>query len=223
VITLRRLDGQLPAGEREEIFASTAAQGERLKRLIEELLLVAATEHTGSSVDAQVVRLAAFADEIRDDAAAIAGKRLTIDVGTPEATVVLDAAKVRRIVLNLVDNAVKYADAGPIDIAAELIGQELAISVRDYGPGIAPESRDRAFERFVQLDQSAARRQGGTGLGLYLCRQLAEVLGGTLTLVDPPGGGCEFVLRVPVRPHDPEAARHDARPVRGVLRRPQAA
>ena len=64
------------------------------------------------------------------------------------------------------------------------------------------------FERFVQLDQSSTRRQGGTGLGLHLCRQLTELLAGELSLGETPGGGCTFTLTVPVAPTLPASKAH---------------
>jgi signal transduction histidine kinase len=76
----------------------------------------------------------------------------------------------------------------------------LRLAVRDHGPGIDARDVERAFERFVQLDQSATRRHGGTGTGLYLSRQLADLLGATLDVEPTPGGGATFVLALPGRP-----------------------
>jgi signal transduction histidine kinase len=101
-------------------------------------------------------------------------------------------------VTNLVENAVKYAPTGPIEVAVRPApGRGIALTVTDHGPGIAPADRARVFERFVQLDGSSTRTQGGTGLGLYLCRGLAELLEGELQLTDTPGGGATFSLTLP--------------------------
>jgi K+-sensing histidine kinase KdpD len=78
-------------------------------------------------------------------------------------------------------------------------GGRAVFFVTDHGPGIAAEDRDRVFERFVQLDQSTTRRRGGLGLGLYLCRELSEMLGGELVLTEAAGGGCCFTLSVAQR------------------------
>jgi two-component system, OmpR family, sensor kinase len=95
------------------------------------------------------------------------------------------------------------------------------ISVVDHGPGVPAGDRERVFERFVQLDSSATRSVGGTGLGLYVCRKLAESQQGTITLDDTPGGGCTFTLELPAAP--PTAERTTtldplpfARPVRSL-------
>ena len=87
---------------------------------------------------------------------------------------------------------------GEIEVAGRSgPGGTLILSVTDHGPGIAPEDRDRVFERFVQLDGSSTRTQGGTGLGLYLCRGLAELLEAELVLAETPGGGATFTLTLP--------------------------
>ena len=108
-----------------------------------------------------------------------------------------DPARLRQILLNLIDNAVKYAPDGPIDLRVASAGADVHLAVVDHGPGIPEVDRARVFEQFVQLDQSSTRRQGGTGLGLYLCRQVAGLLNGTLTLEPAPGGGCCFTLAIP--------------------------
>ena len=100
-----------------------------------------------------------------------------------------DPSKVERILINLVENAAKYAPNAPIELRAEFIETDVRLSVVDHGPGIPERDRERVFEQFVQLDQSSTRRQGGTGLGLHLCRQLA--------LEETPGGGCTFSLTIP--------------------------
>jgi signal transduction histidine kinase len=90
----------------------------------------------------------------------------------------------------------------------------MQFSVVDHGPGIPLADRARVFEQFVQLDQSSTRRQGGTGLGLHLCRQLAQLIDGEMDLRETPGGGCTFTLtvpagRAPAPEPDPPATRHD--------------
>ena len=102
-------------------------------------------------------------------------------------------------------------------------GDDVCFRVRDHGPGIPADEAPRVFERFVQLDQSSTRRQGGTGLGLHLCKQLAQLLDGHIALEETSGGGCTFSLRIPVsRPVPPaERALAGARP-EGVRARPAA-
>jgi two-component system sensor histidine kinase KdpD len=121
-------------------------------------------------------------------------------------SVVLDRSTLERIMLNLVENSGKYAPESAIELLAAHRDDAVEFRVVDHGPGIPAEDRERVFERFVQLDQSSTRRQGGTGLGLHLCRQLTDLIDGELTLGETPGGGCTFMLRVPAGVAAPPAA-----------------
>ena len=199
VHTLDRLDGRMPAAQRAQLFDMTIDQGGRLQRLIDELLLVAAAEHADVPLDRDIVDISELLASIdADTARATAGRfeRKAVD----RDALVTDRSKLARILLNLVENAAKYAPSGPIELLVTSTGGHVCFRVVDHGPGIPAVDRARAFERFVQLDQSSTRRQGGTGLGLHLCRQLAELLDGALSLSETPGGGCTFSLSLPATP-----------------------
>jgi signal transduction histidine kinase len=108
-----------------------------------------------------------------------------------------DPEHLRRILFNLVDNALKYS-SGDVEVAA-VGGQRRAVRffVDDEGDGIATEDQERIFERFVRLDPGMERNRGGTGLGLYICRALAEGMGGRLWVDSSPRGGARFALELP--------------------------
>jgi K+-sensing histidine kinase KdpD len=196
VHTLERLDGRMTAEQRTQLFDMTVDQGGRLQRLIDELLLVAAAEHANVHVELEHIDIAELFSSVELATHASANGRVTSTI-TGGGAIVSDVSKVERILLNLVENAAKYAPDGPIELLATRIGKEEHLAVVDHGPGIPEEERERVFERFVQLDQSSTRRQGGTGLGLHLCRQLAEAVGGHMAVTETPGGGCTFSLVVP--------------------------
>jgi signal transduction histidine kinase len=101
----------------------------------------------------------------------------------------------KRILGNLVDNGLKYAGEVEISVGQAAAG-ELAILVRDFGPGIPGEELEKVFEPFYRLESSRNRDTGGTGLGLAIARQLAATLGGALELTNHPQGGLEARLRV---------------------------
>jgi len=106
-----------------------------------------------------------------------------------------------------VENAAKYGGGTSIEVAVgEAASGAVQIAVIDHGPGVPAEDRDRVFERFVQLNSSSTRTVGGTGLGLYVCRKLAESQQGSITLTDTPGGGCTFTLELPAAPAATEVA-----------------
>jgi len=199
VDTLYRLDDRMPAAQRTQLFDMTVDQGARLQRLIDDLLLVAAAEDEDVLLDRETVDIAELLTSVAADTATATLGRLVRSVDE-RATVVTDRSKLARILLNLVENAAKYAPSGAIELVAALAPDGLRFDVVDHGDGIAVEDRERAFTRFVQLDQSSTRRQGGTGLGLHLCRQLAQLIDGRLSLSETPGGGCAFSLWLPAEP-----------------------
>jgi signal transduction histidine kinase len=194
--TLRKLADRLPEGKQLELLDASIAQGNRLQRLIDELLLVAAAEHEHLEAICVETEIDPLIADIEREMEPITGGRLTVCIDRPAARVIADPERLRQILLNLVDNASKYAPEGPIELRVTERSGEVSFALVDHGPGIPEADRTRVFEQFVQLDQSSTRRHGGTGLGLYLCRQLATLLNGTLTLDEVAGGGCCFTLTI---------------------------
>jgi signal transduction histidine kinase/CheY-like chemotaxis protein len=110
-----------------------------------------------------------------------------------------DEAKVSQVLRNLVSNALKFTEAGEVRVGAEVDpdGARITFTVSDTGIGIAPQDQGRIFEEFAQLEHRLQRQFKGTGLGLPLSRRLAELLGGSLTVVSEPGMGSTFSLTIP--------------------------
>jgi signal transduction histidine kinase/ActR/RegA family two-component response regulator len=113
-----------------------------------------------------------------------------------------DQLRVRQILDNLLDNAVKFTERGGISISTQLLEQHdtsllVQITVQDSGIGISPDSLENIFEPFVQEDGSTTRRYGGTGLGLTISRRLVELMGGSISVTSPPSGGSCFKLSLP--------------------------
>jgi signal transduction histidine kinase len=196
VQTIQRAHDRMTTEQLEDVLALGSSQGARLRSLIEDLLLVAAAEHEGIRIVPEPLVVSDVLEAVAGELDTVVGDRL-VTHAAGGTSLVSDPQRIHRILVNLVDNARKYAPAGPIEVRAAPIGDQVRFTVDDHGPGVALEDRDRIFDRFVQLDQSSTRRQGGTGLGLHLSRQLAELLGGELTVGVAPGGGARFELRVP--------------------------
>lgn len=135
-------------------------------------------------------------------------KRLDLSAEVPAdfpRAVLGDSARVRQILLNLLSNAVKFTERGEVAIIAgraDGAARGMTIRVRDSGIGIEPGALARLFRPFEQADASTTRRFGGTGLGLTIARELAELMGGSLEAASTPGRGSEFTLTLPFRPCD---------------------
>ncbi len=109
-----------------------------------------------------------------------------------------DVDKIRQILVNLAGNAVKFTDAGDVHLELKECNGEACFAVRDTGIGISPENRARLFKPFAQLDTGLTRRHGGTGLGLYISRGLAALLGGRIEVASELGRGSTFTLVLPL-------------------------
>ena len=130
------------------------------------------------------------------------GLRLTLRLaeGLP-ARAAFDGLRVRQILFNLIGNALKFTEAGAVEVSAETISRQgdlvrLRLSVRDTGPGIAAQHLDSLFHRFSQAEESETRLHGGTGLGLAIVRQLAELMGGRAWVESELGVGTTFLVEI---------------------------
>lgn len=126
------------------------------------------------------------------------GLDLTNQVSLDCPLVLADEDRLQQILLNLVGNAIKFTDHGSIKVSAQRVDKELLVRVVDTGVGIAPESHDRIFEMFHQVDSSDARSQGGTGIGLSLTRKLVHLLGGQIWVESSQGQGSQFQFTLPL-------------------------
>lgn len=223
VQTLIRLEDRVQPADRDRILHSAEDQGQRLRLLIEDLLMVAAAEHGKLTCDLGPIAAVQLAEDVRCDLPAEIRSLVRIRNTAGDVAARSDRYKVRQIVTNLVGNAAKYAPGSPIEVVLSASTQHLRVSVVDHGPGIPATDRDRVFQRFVQLDQSSTRMAGGTGLGLFICKKLAEQLHATLQLADTPAGGCTFTLGLPVcepcDAHGDSAALREAKPGTPALHR----
>ncbi len=136
---------------------------------------------------------AMFAFSVED-----AGLQLEVEC-TVEPTCLLqgDEQRIRQILVNLLNNAIKFTHQGRVQLRVSVVGERLQFEVRDTGIGIDPDTVGQLFNRFQQADSSISRRFGGTGLGLYISRNLAERMGGEITVESVPGEGSCFCLLLP--------------------------
>jgi len=202
--TMLQLAAELDEEQRRAFLEAADRQGERLRRLIEQLLVVARLESHVEPLAVSAVELPVLVSHVADELRPRAHGH-TFDIRFPAdfSQVETDEAKVHQILSNLVENALKYA---PPDTRVTIEGQPslngVVISVTDEGHGIPAELQERVFERFFQVDSSTTRRVGGTGLGLYICKKMAEMIGARLWLDRSDGTGSTFSLFLPSRPPD---------------------
>jgi two-component system phosphate regulon sensor histidine kinase PhoR len=186
--------------------------------LIEDLLELSRLEGRDGEESWSETPLAAVVDEVAGAFTETAARKqiaLRRSVrGAP--AVVTDPERLRRILENLVDNALKYTpQGGHVEIVAVAEdGGSARVEVADDGPGIGREHLARIFERFYRVDKARSRELGGTGLGLSIVRHLAESVGATVSVDSEPGRGSRFTVRLPARPQATAAAPTDRRPSR---------
>ena len=186
--------------EYRRVLASSIEEVDQLIRLAEDLLLLSRST-VGLSAARQPVDLEPLCLEALELGVRLAkGKGVNVSMGATAPVVVQgDAGALRRALLNLVDNAVKYTPAGgSVVISLERAGQSVALVVEDSGIGIDPADARRIFEPFVRLDAGRSRDTGGSGLGLAIARSIVLAHGGTLEVQSRPDGGSRFTIALPV-------------------------
>jgi two-component system phosphate regulon sensor histidine kinase PhoR len=173
-------------------------QAERLARLTQDLLDLSRLESRQWRFEIapiDLVTLARTAQELHLPAARKKGLALHVEV--PQGLAARgDGRALEQVVVNLVDNAVKYTSSGGVTIAAAPAGEHVVITVADTGPGIEPHHLARLFERFYRIDQGRSRDQGGTGLGLAIAKHLVQGMAGEIS-VESSADGTRFRVRLP--------------------------
>ncbi len=203
---LRRMGSEASPEERDDYIDTINRSGRHLLGLINDVLDLSKIE--SGQMDVDPIRCSPHS--IIADAASLLKVRAQekgIDLrcwweGRVPETIVTDPARFRQLLMNLIGNAIKFTERGRVEVVAHLQTAEetprLAVDVIDTGIGIAPEHISSIFEPFIQADGSITRRFGGTGLGLTISRQIAELLGGSVEVKSELGQGSQFTVRIAV-------------------------
>lgn len=175
-------------------------QSERLSELVEDLLEL-------SRIDAKQIQLAKVPIDLEQAAHRASeavrpkaeGKNIAIEIAVPEDLVAIaDARALEQVLLNLLDNAVKYTGhGGRVKVTGKRRGNDVEIAVRDTGAGIEPRHLPRVFERFYRVDKGRSRELGGTGLGLSIVKNLVNLMQGEVWVESTPGEGSTFFVELP--------------------------
>lgn len=187
-----------PAGvDLPALIEDLLVEDRRLELLVSDLLLLGQSDEGALRLAVSTFDVAPLVEEEVHSVAKPNGPH--IDATAVESlSVTADAARIRQLLRNLLDNAVRHARTG-VWVAARQAEGELVLTVSDDGPGIPEEDRERVFDRFVRLDEARSRGDGGTGLGLSVCRAIATAHGGNVRVVSPLHGGATVEVRLPIR------------------------
>ena len=179
--------------------------GEHLLHLINEMLDIAKIEAGSLTIIPTVCDTSEIVDPVVQQLTTLSSaKGLEFQVSSDQGSVYVDKVRTRQILFNLVGNAIKFTEAGRVKLTVTVDENTAVFEVCDTGNGIPADEYDSIFDAFYQIDSTATRRAGGTGMGLAISRSLAELQGGTLTVASTMGEGSCFSLTLPTTaPSDP--------------------
>ena len=203
-------DGALEEAEAARRFLSVIGRNAgRMRTLIEDIMELSSIESGGTRLEPREVSLSAV---VREAFGALAAKAADCGVGLvnevpAEATVRADPRRLEQMLLNLLDNAIKYSGRGGTATVRHERGERDLVSVSDTGVGIPEEHQPRLFERFYRVDRARSRELGGTGLGLAIVKHLARAHGGEARVSSTPGAGSTFTIELPRDATPPRAQK----------------
>jgi signal transduction histidine kinase len=181
--------------EHPEVVGIIERQARQLSTMVEELLTASKLDQDGRPTAPQEVDLAGLTRSVAMDYYEGAGRRMAVEVPEEPVEVLADADSMRHVLVNLIDNAMKYG-APPITVRVERGVAQAVLSVIDRGAGVPPDERDRVFDQFHRVRRIDS--QPGLGLGLPIVRGLVAAFGGRVWIEDAPGGGAAFRVALPL-------------------------
>jgi PAS domain S-box-containing protein len=201
-ITLAERDFEGREQLRRDLVTQIADQAARLSAIVDDILFVGRLEAGGLRLEPAAVDSVEIARAAVEAARTRAGEGAEIDLcaesGLP--TIETDAGRLRQVLDNLLDNAIKYSpQGGPIELRVDMDERWTRFAVADHGVGIPTGELTRIFEKFYRLDPHQTRGVNGTGLGLYVCRELVERMDGRISVSSALGQGSTFVVELPRR------------------------
>jgi PAS domain S-box-containing protein len=207
--TLRRHDFALDETGRERFISLIVDESERLARIVNEILLANQLELGRVDLANEPFDAVDLAERVAEAVRIHAPPGIHFDVEStePAVSVVADRDRMRQVLLNLVENAMKYSpDGGRIELGVEPAGRNVRFHVRDEGLGIPADEHARIFDKFYRLDPGMTRGVGGTGLGLYICSELVERMGGRIWVESRENVGSAFFVEIPAGDSRPQRA-----------------
>ncbi len=201
-ILLQELAGPLNPEQAKQL-SMVQGSARHLLALINDVLDLSKIEAGQLEVRADAFSLPDAVERVADSVRPLAeGKGLSLEVQVEPGVgeIVADRRRVEQVLLNLVNNGIKFTDRGGITVRAERANGQVYLRVRDTGIGIAPEDQGLLFKPFSQIDTGLTRQHEGTGLGLAICRRLVDLMGGEIRATSTVGEGSEFHVTLPIEP-----------------------
>jgi PAS domain S-box-containing protein len=198
--TLRRTDIEIPPEQRDRFLEIIVSETERLTAIVSQILIAGQIEEGRVDVSTAPIELRPLVESILESMRlrAPAEIELRLEQNGDRAMALTDEDKLRQVLVNLLDNAIKYSpEGGRVTVQLRDGTGRVRVTVRDHGLGIPAGEQDRIFEKFYRLDPALTRGVGGSGLGLYISRELVTRMGGRLTVRSEPGEGAAFVVDLP--------------------------
>ena len=198
--TLLRHDFALDEAGRDRFIHLIVEESERLGRIVNQILLANQLDVGRVDLEAEPFDANDLLNRVAEATRVHAPENIEVDVGLSDRDLLVtaDRDKVRQILLNLVENAIKYSpDGGNIELGAEPAGSAVRFHVLDEGVGIPNEERTRIFDKFYRLDPEMTQGVGGTGLGLYICAGLVTRMAGRIWVEAGQEGGSAFFFELP--------------------------
>ena len=197
--TLLRRGDELPPERPRQLLEMIATQAARLGQITEEVLLATQLDRGEIAVGRESVDVAAIAAAAVEAMSSQRAEAAPIELDVPAdvAPASADADRLQQVLVNLLDNALKYGGDGAVTMRVESAPGAVRVSVSDSGPGIAPGEQELIFEKFYRVGPQLTRSSGGTGLGLYISRELVHRMGGRIDVRSDPGDGATFVVELP--------------------------
>jgi PAS domain S-box-containing protein len=200
-VTIRRPDLELGHEMQDRLLAVIAEESDRLAQIVNDVLLASHLDSGQLQLHIETVDAAKVTQGVVDAARTHLPDGITIELDADRTLppVAADEQQLRQVLVNLVENAVKYSpDGGPVKVRLTKQARHVQWAVSDEGLGIPPTERRRVFEKFYRLDPNMTQGIGGTGLGLYICRELVRRLEGRIWVDSNDGKGSTFFVEIPI-------------------------
>jgi signal transduction histidine kinase len=199
VRTLRREDVELSERDRTTFLEMIESESLRLSHIVDQILLAGQLDADAVELSLSECKPAEIAAGVIESASVHLPEGIALSLRTEEdPSITCDENKLRQVLVNLLDNAIKYSpEGGEVEILVEQAGGRCEIEVSDEGLGIPSSEREKIFEKFYRLDPQQTTGVGGSGLGLYICRELVERMDGRLSVESEPGVGSRFTVSLP--------------------------